>query len=51
MEGWGRRGVGEGEGVLEGWGEGRKNERVEERGETACSIIATTYTGWRRGWE
>ena len=34
-------GAGEGDGVLEGWEEGR----VEERGEIACLIIATTYTG------
>ena len=41
---------GAGDSVLEGWGKGRKNGRVAERGGIACSIIATAYAGWR-GWE
>ena len=43
LEGWEEGGgAEEGDSVLEGWEEGRKNGRVEERGEIGCSIIATT---------
>lgn len=37
-------GAGEGDGVLEGWERGGRRI-VEERGEVALSIIATTYAG------
>ena len=44
-KGGGRGGPRERDSVLEGWEEGE----VEERGEIACSIIATTYAGGSRG--
>ena len=46
----GGEGQEKGDDVLEGWGEGRREGRVDERGEIACSIIAATYAGCR-GWE
>ena len=44
--GGGRGGARVGESVLEGWGEGsRKEGRVEERGEVACSYIPPHVQG------